>query len=113
MDKCNPRRRQDLSLALHRITRESASLVKIIVSSRDDQDIVHRLGRSPDVYISSEDNGADIARFVDAQVTEAMREEKLICGRVPQDLKNHIITTLIDKAAGMYVVVRTCKLNPD
>lgn len=104
----DPPRRQNLFLALRKIIQESASLVKVFVSSRDDHDIIHRLQNSPNLYIHSEDNGEDIDRFADSQVTPAIREEKLICGKVTRDLKDTIIKTLILKAEGMSVSSECC-----
>ena len=105
LDECDPARRQDLFLALRKIIQESASLVKVFVSSRDDHDIVHQLHDSPNLYIHSEDNGADIDRFVHSQVAQAIRDEKLICGNVSESLRDHVIKTLTSKAEGMLVTL--------
>jgi len=103
LDECDSARRQDLLLDIQRIIRESASLVKFFVSSRDDHDIVCRLANSPNLYINVKDNSKDIECFVHSEVTKAIDYEKLICGNVSNDLKDHIIETLISKAEGMWV----------
>ena len=68
LDECDPARRHELLLALERIRDESVNLVKMFVSSRDDQDIVRRLNNSPDVFIHATDNCEDIENFVRCQV---------------------------------------------
>ena len=108
LDECDPARRQGLFVALRKLIQESASLVKVFVSNRDDHDIAHRLENSPNLYIHSEENGEDIDRFVNSQVTQAIRDEKLICGKVTAALKDHIIKTLTSKAEGMLVYSECC-----
>ena len=110
LDECDSARRQLLFLALQKIIRRSANLVKVFVSSRDDHDIVHRLSNSPNLYINSNDNGKDIERFVHSQLDQRIKDEMLLCGVVSQSLKDHIIETLIAKAKGMLVssVYFTC-----
>jgi hypothetical protein len=63
LDECDPVRRQDLLLSLRRIIRESTSVVKIFISSRDDKDIVTRMGRTSEVYIKADYNSKDIEEF--------------------------------------------------
>lgn len=101
LDECDPSRRQDLLIALSRLIQNSASLLKVFVSSRDDHDIVHRLANSPNLYINASDNEKDIQDYVRIQVDKAIEEEKLLCGDVSEPLKGHIIHTLTSKAKGM------------
>ncbi|KAF2682392.1 hypothetical protein K458DRAFT_390882 [Lentithecium fluviatile CBS 122367] len=53
MDECNPQKRHELLKALEHILRNSSSLVKIFVSSRNDQDIVLRLQHYLNLEIDS------------------------------------------------------------
>ena len=101
LDECDPGSRGELLDALDTIICESASLVKVFVSSRDDGDIVCRLANSPNVYIRASDNKVDIERFVRTQVTEAIKKKRLIKGNVSEQLKSQIIKTLINEAQGM------------
>ncbi|KAF2204425.1 hypothetical protein GQ43DRAFT_493965, partial [Delitschia confertaspora ATCC 74209] len=73
MDECDPTKRRDMFLALDRILRDSYGLVKIFVSSRNDQDIVFRLQSYPNLEVESNRNSDDIARFVKDQ-TERLIE---------------------------------------
>jgi hypothetical protein len=100
LDECDPARRHELLLALDRIREESASLVKVFVSSRDDQDIVCQLENSPDVLIAT-DNCEDIENYVRIQVDQSIKDKTLLRGNVTEWLKNRIISSLIEGAQGM------------
>lgn len=102
MDECDPSRRQDPLLALKQIIRESASVVKIFVSSRDDKDIVNRMASASEVYIKAADNSKDIEYFTRSQVTRAIDEGRILGGEFSQTLQEQITETLISKANGMY-----------
>jgi hypothetical protein len=112
-DECNPARRDELRSALHEIIQGSAYVVKVFVSSRDDNDIVNWLEKSPNVFIRASDNGEDIERFVNSEVNHAIKRGKLLSGSVSEDLKSKITTTLIEGAQGMYVLHENCLIfNP-
>jgi hypothetical protein len=101
LDECDPIRRQDLMLSLRHIIRESASVVKIFISSRDDKDIVTRMAGASEVYIKADDNSKDIEAFCTIQVGRAIREHRILNGEVSSSLKDEITQTLISKASGM------------
>lgn len=101
LDECDPDRRFELLLALDRIIQKSANVVKVFVSSRDDNDIVCRLEDSPNVIIRASDNGKDIRRFVGSLVLQSVNNKRLLSGRVSGELRNHIIRTLEEGAQGM------------
>ena len=88
-------------MALERIIQESASLVKVFVSSRDDNDIVCRLAHCPNVLINASDNSKDIEDFVSHMVTQSVEDKRLLGGQVSEELKSQIVTTLIGGAQGM------------
>jgi hypothetical protein len=101
LDECDPERRYELLLAFDKIIRDSSNVVKVFVSSRDDQDMVCRLENSPSVFIRASDNREDINRFVTSQVEQAIAEKRLLNGNVTGALKNKIVQVLIDGAHGM------------
>ncbi|KAK0110256.1 hypothetical protein ONS96_001878 [Cadophora gregata f. sp. sojae] len=105
LDECDPTQRQDLLDAFQKIITDSGNIVKIFVSSRDDHDIVHRLSKTPNLYIRASDNRHDIERFVTCRVEEAIDKGRILCGKVPQDLRDIIVETLIEKAEGMFRLV--------
>lgn len=105
LDECNPTRRQELLNSLQTLIKESNNIVKVFVSSRDDHDLVHRLSRSSNLYIDALQNMEDITKFVNSRVRDAIRKEKILCGRVSTKLRDEIISTLIGKAKGMFRLV--------
>jgi hypothetical protein len=101
LDECDPARRHELLSALDRIREESTSLVKVFVSSRDDQDIVCQLNHLPDVFIHASDNCEDIKNFVRFRVNQSIKNKTLLRGNVTEELKSRIISSLIEGAQGM------------
>jgi hypothetical protein len=73
-----PESRLELLETLEAILRESLSLVKIFVSSRDDQDIVFHLREYPNLELSSDRNSDDIASFVRAKTQDLIKRRKLL-----------------------------------
>lgn len=101
LDECDIKRRHELMEALVTIAHESASLVKVLVSSRDDSDIKLRLERFSNILICAENNEEDIKNFVLWKVTRAIENKSLLNGTVPPELKEQIINSLINGAQGM------------
>ncbi len=101
LDECTPNLRHELMTALENIISKSANVVKIFVSSRDDTDIVLRLGRFPSIVIQGNDNHQDIKRFVDFEVHRAISDKLLLDGQVSDLLKERVIKTLVDRSNGM------------
>lgn len=101
LDECDPARRHELLLALDIVIHKSAGKVKLFVSSRDDGDIVCRLGKSPNIYIKVSDNHKDVERFVNSEVQRSIREKRLLGGNVTEVLKTRIMNVLIAKSQGM------------
>lgn len=87
--------------SLGTIIRSSTSLVKIFVSSRDDDDIVLRLEQVPNVYIEAKDNIGDIERFVRVEVNRCIEGKMLLRGRVSEELKKDVISVLTSGSHGM------------
>ncbi|KAI9763081.1 MAG: hypothetical protein M1840_000928 [Geoglossum simile] len=102
LDECDPNTRHELLEALDDIIQKSAGLVKVFVSSRDDQDIVWKLRDSPNLYICSSDNAEDIRRFVHQEVWQSIERGRLLRGFVSDDLARTVIRTLVDGAQGMF-----------
>ncbi|KAH0556821.1 hypothetical protein GP486_005389 [Trichoglossum hirsutum] len=102
LDECDKNTRHRLLKTLDIIVQRSPSLVKIFVSSRDDQDIVLHLGSSPNLYIKASDNARDIQRYVETEVERAIENKRLLGGQVSKDLRKEIIGTLTKQAQGMF-----------
>lgn len=102
IDECNPSRRHELLLALEQILQQSASLVKIFVSSRDAADISDRFAGGPNIYIRAEHNTEDIERFIYHTLENALRTRRLLHGYISDALKSEIVATLTEGAGGMF-----------
>jgi hypothetical protein len=92
-------RLESLSDAIQR----APGLVKILVSSRDDQDIVDHLEGFPSIVITSERNQADLAYFVTKETNALITKRRLLRSSEAKELKSMIIEKLTADADGMYV----------
>jgi hypothetical protein len=102
LDECDPTTRLEFLQALEHILRTSSSLVKVLISSRNDQDIVLELSGYPNVAIDSQRNSGDIAQFVNAEVEQLVRARKLLrYSNAQTKMKGMIIDKVIEGAAGM------------
>lgn len=106
LDECNPTRRHTLFTAIRRITEEAASPVRVLLSSRDDGDILDQLASEPAICIRPSHNADDIAYFVRQAVAKSIDEKRMIRGMVPAALQSTIEETLTRDAQGM------CAHNP-
>ena len=103
LDECDPEKRDVLLEALSSIVTDSTGLVKIFISSRDDQDIVLHLGECPNLKIQASHNQDDIAKYVNSEVSKVIHSRKWRSGKVDGDLEKEIKLALIEKAQGMSV----------
>lgn len=102
MDECNPEKRLDFLKALQQILQDSTGLVKVFVSSRDDQDIALRLRDYPNLEIDSQRNGNDIARFVKDQTEQLIKDGKLFrYSDSREEMKELVVSKVIQGATGM------------
>ena len=102
LDECDPAIRLDLLRALENILQHSCSLVKIFVSSRNDQDIVLQLNGYLNLEIDSRMNSDDIAQFVNAEVEQLIKDGKLLRNSKSKDhMKRMIIRKVTRDAAEM------------
>lgn len=121
LDECDPQMRQSLLDAFERILQDSVGLVKIFVSSRNDQDIVCTLRGYPNMSISSNKNTGDIAAFVAAETTKLVKCGQLLRNsRAKETMTASIIKQVSDGADGMFRwaslqldVLRTLKRDED
>jgi len=105
LDECDPEKRQSLLDAFETILQESAGLVKIFVSSRDDQDIVWTLREYPSFDITSDQNSRDIEAFVNAETQRLIKKGRLLRNsRARGRLQGLIIDRVCKGADGMSVL---------
>jgi hypothetical protein len=106
LDECDPSRRHVLLELLSAAIQHSFGVVKILVSSRDDQDIAHHFDSFPSIMITSNRNQADLANFVTEETNTLIEKRRLLrSSEAKEELKLMIIEKLIADANGMYVNV--------
>jgi hypothetical protein len=97
--------RYSLMTGLKNILRESQSLVKIFVSSRNLRDIEKQMNEKGsilrEVEMRIDDTKEDIHRFVDEQLADYIKRDLLLDGKVPDDLRVEINAKLCQGAQGM------------
>ena len=121
LDECDPLTRQSLLDAFEHILKESAGLVKIFVSSRNDQDIVCTLRDYPNMNISSDKNAADIESYVKTETMRLVKKGQLLrYSRAKETMTASIIEQVSGGADGMFRwaslqldVLRTFKRDED
>jgi len=101
LDECEPSLRDDLLNALTEILQIPNGLIKILVSSREERDIVCHLADCLNLEIKATKNQADINHFVNSEVDKLIRSKKILFGNVSKDLRQEIKDVLCEKAQGM------------
>ena len=102
LDECATETRQTLLEAFEKIVERSSGLVKIFVSSRDDQDIVCSLRDHPQLEISSEKNTDDIESFVEIETRALVRKGRLLRNSgAKEEMKGLIVNQICEGADGM------------
>ena len=90
LDECDFSSRGDLLDALSRILHDSCSLVKILVSSRADADIVCHYSDCPNLQIDASQNQRDIEHYVNSEVESLTNRKKLLYGNISEKFEtNH------------------------
>lgn len=80
-----------------------SGIMRLLISSRDDGDIVMKLSQYPNVYIQVADNKQDVQEFVVQEVEKAIKHCRWIRGQVSEELRGGIVSTLIRGAQGIWV----------
>ena len=101
LDEVQEKRRHELVDALWRITRESESVIKTFITSRDDSNVLALLSNLPKIRIQTHDIKADMELFVHHRVTYAIESCNLLNGSVSSVLKEDLIKALVDGAEEM------------
>ncbi|KAL8861940.1 MAG: hypothetical protein Q9178_001810 [Gyalolechia marmorata] len=97
--------RHALLLALGDIVRQSASVVKVFMTSRDDSNVRALLADAMSVRIEDEHTQLDMKRFVQREVASAIQNCRILNGDVSDTLKEELIQTMISGAGEMFTWV--------
>lgn len=101
LDEVERLERPQLLDAITDLAGSSVSLVKVLITSREQYDIALRLRHLPNVYISTDDNRADIYAFIDNRLERA----RLLNGQISEELKVEVTKSLQERAQGMFRLV--------
>lgn len=101
LDECDEQKRSILLQSLRRFVDDSNTSVRVMISSRDDRDIVVRLKDLPNFTINESVTRTDIERFVEQQVKQSVQTKNLLYGEATSELESKIIAELVAKAGGM------------
>ncbi|KAK1471312.1 hypothetical protein CABS01_16398 [Colletotrichum abscissum] len=102
LDECNPATRDILLDTLEDLLNASPCLLKVFVSSRDDQDIVYNLRKYSNLTLSSDCNTTDIELFVKSETTRLVKKSSLLCySERKEELGDMIVHELTFGAHGM------------
>ncbi|VUC25174.1 unnamed protein product [Clonostachys rosea] len=103
LDECNEDTRGDLLEAFEFLLEESPCLLKLLVSSRDDQDIVYQFENYPCLALSSAHSSSDIELFVASEVKKLLNSRFLRKTQSGKEaLSEKIVKELTAKADGMF-----------
>lgn len=89
LDECNSKTRSEFFWFLEELSKFSGTVLKILVSSRNEPDILEVFGDSDNLYIDASNNAKDIRHFVEREV-----ETRLLGGRAEVELKEVVKKTL-------------------
>jgi hypothetical protein len=101
LDECNEQRRSALLQSFRSFVDGSNTSVRVLISSRDDRDIVVRLKDLPNFTINESVTRTDIERFVEQEVKQSVQSKDLLYGEATSELESKIIAELVAKAGGM------------
>ncbi|CAG8159947.1 unnamed protein product [Penicillium salamii] len=105
IDEVDEANRHDLFSFIRRITDESASVVKIFISSREDSSLLLRLPHAAVLSVKGEETKTDLANFVRHQVTSSIQKQSLLNGDVSAHLQEEVVTFLLTGCREMFLWV--------
>lgn len=97
LDECEPDSRGELMTVLDDLMEQSHNPLKILISSRRDQDIRSHFQGKPTIEIQATDSQSDIAKFVHVKMAQDKRWAKL-----SPSLRREVETTLLTGSQGMF-----------
>jgi hypothetical protein len=101
LDECDQKYRVKIIELFNRLINYSKQL-KIFISSRRDQDIVHQLKKRADVGVEATNNRDDISKFVADAIDRGQEQRNT---KIPEDLREEIVQTILNKSGGMWVTL--------
>ena len=120
LDECNAEEREKLLDAVENLLKDSSfGLLKVFLSSRDDQDIACTLRDYPNVDLVASRNSADIEAFVREETNRLVKKQRLLrYSNTKKTLVALIIDEVSSRADGMFrwaslQLEMLCKMRTD
>ncbi|GKT80505.1 ankyrin repeat protein [Colletotrichum tofieldiae] len=88
--------------ALQDVVRQSDNVTKILLTNRDDGRLFSLLPHASRIRISSGDVQGDMTRFVEHEVSTALRRRRLLGGEIDEETRNNIQRALVSGAGEMF-----------
>ena len=104
LDECDPEEREMLLDAIESLLQDSSlGLLKVFLSSRDDQDIACQLRDYPNLELVSSRNSADIEAFVREETDRLIKKRRLLRNSHAKEELKVLITNEVSRSAdGMF-----------
>lgn len=104
LDECDKDTRHQILEIFRNIAERTTRNMKVLISSRPDQDIVDSLKSGPNIGIIATHNQADIAKFVTESIHVRPKDSpdlRYWRDKIPEKLRSEICEVLIEKSDGM------------
>ena len=102
LDECDAANRSDILDVIDNLLCLPESIVKVFVSSRYSDDIAVALDDHIKFSIRTQDNRDDIDKFVNSKIDSAIKQKKLLGGKVNPRLQQNLKSKLARDSNGMY-----------
>ncbi|RYP48438.1 hypothetical protein DL769_011203 [Monosporascus sp. CRB-8-3] len=100
LDECDTATRHELLDTMIELCEESVSLVKVLIASRNDRDLVEALQNGNHLQVESNHNQGDIERFVLERIAQS--KNSWFRDRMSDELKQLVLQTFRKKSQGMF-----------
>jgi hypothetical protein len=101
LDECSVDEREFLLDVLLRLLQHDTTPPKLLLTSRNKDDIAAKLSSYPQITVDVTKNSADIRSFVRTELSQAIEQRRLLRGQVTNELFLEIENRLTEDACGM------------
>ncbi|KAL9076264.1 MAG: hypothetical protein Q9157_003711, partial [Trypethelium eluteriae] len=102
VDQIEEKSRYELLFALRELCTRSVSVIKVFLTSRDNQDVFNLLLDARKFRITKDDSREDIELFARHQVTQSITQGKLLRGNPSTELVESLLVALVEGAQEMF-----------
>ena len=100
VDEIPKTRRAKLTQAFKAICNQSSNVIKVFMTSRDNEQIKALLPNASTFHVDAGSNSMDMNRFVQDRVLKAVTDCSLLDGKVGNDLRQDLEQALLNSASG-------------